>query len=234
MDYPVAMAHASERADFIRRTYSHLAGAILAFAGLEALLFWALGKPGQDEVLRTLATTPYSWLIVLAAFMGVGYLADYWARSQTSRAMQYLGLGIYVVAEALIFLPLLILASRLTDPNVIPTAGVLTLAVFGGLTLAAFTTKKDFSFLGPIVSVLSFVALGFIVLAVLLPQFLTLGAWFAFAMVALMSAVILYQTSQVMYHYRPDQHVAAALGLFASVATLFWYILQIVMSSGRD
>ena len=38
-----------------------------------------------------------------------------------------------------------------------------------------------------------------------------------------------------MYHHRTDQHVAAALALFACVATLFWYILQIVMSvSGRD
>ena len=53
--------------------------------------------------------------------------------------------------------------------------------------------------------------------------------FFSFAMVALLSGYILYDTSNVMLHYRTDQHVAAALALFASVATLFWYILRIVM-----
>ena len=53
------------------------------------------------------------------------------------------------------------------------------------------------------------------------------------AMVVLMSGYILYYTSNVMLHYRTDQHVAAALALFAAVATLFWYILQIVMRFNR-
>jgi len=49
------------------------------------------------------------------------------------------------------------------------------------------------------------------------------------------ASYVLYYTSQVMLHYRTDQHVAAALALFAAVATLFWYILRIVMAfSSRD
>ena len=48
-------------------------------------------------------------------------------------------------------------------------------------------------------------------------------------MVILMSGYILYYTSNVMPHYRTDQHVAAALALFAAIATLFYYILEIVM-----
>ncbi len=36
-----------------------------------------------------------------------------------------------------------------------------------------------------------------------------------------------------MNHYGPGQHVAASLQLFASIALLFWYILQIVMSFSR-
>ena len=36
-----------------------------------------------------------------------------------------------------------------------------------------------------------------------------------------------------MHRYSTTQHVAAALALFASVALLFWYILQIAMAS-RD
>jgi FtsH-binding integral membrane protein len=57
-----------------------------------------------------------------------------------------------------------------------------------------------------------------------------LGNIFAGAMALFASVAILYNTSNVLHHYRPDQHVAAALSLFSSVALLFWYILRIFMS----
>jgi len=40
-------------------------------------------------------------IFVLLAFWGASWLAQTWAHSQTSRAMQYMGLGLYVVAELL-------------------------------------------------------------------------------------------------------------------------------------
>jgi uncharacterized protein len=49
----------------------------------------------------------------------------------------------------------------------------------------------------------------------------------------LASGYILYNTSNVLHHYRTDQHVGAALELFAALALLFWYVLRIFMSS-RD
>jgi len=226
---PAAAAEPAERAAFIRRTYGHLAGAILAFIGLEALLLRVV--PAQ-LIEQTFFGSRYSWLLVLLAFMGASWVAQMWARSRTSSAMQYLGLGLYVVAEAVIFLPLLYIAQYYCrSPNVIPTAGILTLAVFGGLTVTVFVTRKDFSFLGPILSVGSLIALGLIVVAIFVG--FDLGTLFAAAMVVLMSGYVLYYTSNVLHHYRTDQHVAAALALFAAIATLFWYILQIVMSGNR-
>lgn len=229
-EYSVA-AHAasSERATFIRRTYAHLAGAILAFMGIEALL---LNVVGGEKVLGLLGASRLNWLIVLLAFMAAGWVARVWAHSGSSPALQYLGLGLYVVAEAVIFLPLLYLAQHLAEGPVIPTAAIMTLAVFAGLTLAVFVTRKDYSFLGPILSVGVMIALGVIVAACLFG--FSLGMLFSFAMVALASGYILYDTSNVMLHYRTDQHVGAALELFASVALLFWYILRIVMMSSRD
>lgn len=215
----------------IRRTYAHLAGAILAFVGIEALLLNGLSEDQQKYILHAMGG--YGWLVVMLAFMGASWLAQTWAQSDSSPGMQYMGLGLYVVAEAVIFLPLLIIANHFVDKTVIPTAAVLTLAVFGGLTLSVFVTKKDYSALRPILCVGSLIALGVIVAGVLLG--FSLGLFFSFAMVALMSGYILYYTSQVMLHYRTDQHVAAALALFAAVATLFWYILRIVMAfSSRD
>ena len=229
-DYSVAArAASSDRAAFIRRTYAHLAGAILAFMGIEALL---LNVVGGDQILGLLGTSRFSWLIVMVAFMAAGWVARAWAHSESSAAIQYLGLGLYVVAEAVIFLPLLYLATKLTDPKVIPTAGILTLAIFGGLTASVFVTKKDYSFLRPILAMSTFIVLGIIVASCLLG--FSLGMLFSFAMVGLASAFILYDTSNVLLHYRTDQHVGAALELFASVALLFWYILRIVMASSRD
>jgi FtsH-binding integral membrane protein len=232
LDHPIAeRAPESARAAFIRRTYGHLAGAILAFVAIEFVIFGAFLN-SKDAAVNFLVSvfghTPYAWLIVLAVFIGAGKLAEFWARSDTSVAMQYLGLGLYVALEAAIFVPLLCIAVYFTkDPTVLPTAGILTLSIFAGLTFSVFVTRKDFSFLGPILSICSTIALGVIICAILFG--FTLGLVFAFAMVALVSAWILYQTSLVLHHYRTDQHVAAALGLFAAIATLFWYILQILL-----
>jgi FtsH-binding integral membrane protein len=229
MDYRVAaQAHADARAAFIRRTYGHLAGAILAFIAIEALLFQI---PGIKEEL-ILPMLRGSWFFVMIAFMAVGWVANRWAQSDASPGLQYLGLALYVVAEAIIFLPLLYLAAVMThDPNLIPTAGIMTLAIFGGLTVAVFITGKDFSFLRTALMIGSCLALGIIITSFLFP--ISLGLIFCYAMVVLMSGYIVYYTSNVLYHYRTDQHVAAALALFASIATLFWYVLQIAMLSSR-
>ena len=111
-------------------------------------------------------------------------------------------------------------------------AGLVTLAVFAGLTLVVAVTGKNFSFLGPFLAVCTFAALGLIVASLIFG--FTLGIVFIVAMVVLASGYILYSTSRVMHEYREDQHVAAALELFAAVALLFWYILQLFMRSGSS
>lgn len=229
--YVVAMASVDERALFIRQTYAHLAGAIGAFAILVAML---MSIPGiEDTVFGLLAISPYSWLVVLGLFMGASWLADNWARSDTSRGMQYAGLGLYVVAEALIFLPLLLLAKNLTgDTSLIAQAGFLTLILFLGLTFVAFTTRKDFSFLGGMLKIGGMIALGLIVASIFFQGF-SLGLWFSAAMVLLAAGAVLYTTGNMIHHYRTDQYVAASLGLFAAVALMFWYILRILMSLRR-
>jgi len=183
-----------------------------------------------EPLVNVMFASRWGWFLVLGAFIGVGWLAQSWAQSEASPGLQYLGLSLYVVAEAVIFLPLLYIASRVY-PDAIPVAGILTLGVFGGLTVAVFITRHDFSFLGPILAIASLLMLGLIVAAIFFqPNWLMI---ICFAMVALMCAYVLYYTSNVMLHYRTTQHVAASLALFACIATLFWYILMIVMSNRR-
>jgi uncharacterized protein len=229
MEYPVAArAPASARVAFIRRTYAHLAGAIVAFVGLEAIL---LSIPGIGEIVLPVVRGG-SWLIVLLAFAGVSWLANRWAQSDASVGLQYLGLSLYVLAEAVIFLPLMVLAASY-NPTAIPIAGIITLGMFAGLTASVFLTRGDYSYLRPILSIGTFAALGFIIAACIFPFSSLIVTIFCFAMVALASGAIIYNTSNVLHHYRTDQHVAASLALFAAVALLFWYVLQILMRS-RD
>ncbi|MGE0609687.1 MAG: Bax inhibitor-1 family protein [Pirellulales bacterium] len=223
-----ANAPVDARSRFIMRTYTHLTGAIAAFIGLEAVL---LNLPGIDGVVATMFGGQFSWLMVLVAFMVVSWVAQKWAESDASPAMQYLGLGLYVVAEAVIFLPLLYIASRFGGPQVIPAAGLITGVIFGGLTVIVFATRHDFSYLRTALGIAGLAAIGVVIAAMMFG--FSLGILFSAAMIVLCSGYILYHTSNVLHHYNTDQHVAASLALFASVATLFWYVLRIVMAS-RD
>jgi FtsH-binding integral membrane protein len=224
--YSVAESSPEIRASFIRKTYAHLALAILAFIGLEVALF---SSGVAETIARTLLGGSWSWLIVLAVFMGVSMLANWWATSDTSPTMQYLGLGLYVVAEAIIFVPLLYIAQSKAGGSVIASAGILTFMLFLSLSLIVLISRKDFSFLGPILAIGGFVAMGFILVSIMFG--FNLGSIFSFVMVVFAAGSILYNTSNVLHVYRPTQHVAASLSLFASIGLLFWYILQIFISS---
>ena len=166
------------------------------------------------------------WLLVLGLFMGVSFLANRWATSETSKATQFFGLGIFIVAEAIIFVPLIFMATYYAgDSSVLLKAGIVTLGLFLGITATVFLTRSDFSFLGPILAIAGFIALGFIVASLLFG--FSLGTLFAFVMVAFAGTAILYETSNVLHRFNTNQHVAAALTLFAAIALLFWYILSI-------
>ena len=225
-DFPIAgEAGIEARAEFISKTYLHLAGSILAFIGLEVLLF----QLPNVEQLSLRMFSGYNFFIVLVVYMVVSGVAGRWARSATSLGTQYLGLGVFILAEAIIFLPLLYIAHRFApNANVISTAATMTLITFAGLTAVVFVTRKNFSFLGPAIGLGFTIAIGFIVCSMLFG--FQLGTLFTVAVIALAAGAILYQTSNILHTYRVGQHVAAALGLFAAIATLFWYMIIFFMN----
>ena len=214
----VSQLPGEKKAAFIRKTYGHLALAIAAFALIEAQ-FIRMG------VGAAMATVPH--LVIMIGFVAVGFIADKWARSNVSQGLQYAGLGLYVVAFALVASPLLHIAAT-HAPSVIFNAAIITAALVTGITAVVFTTRKDFSFLGPIVTIGLFVALGLIVASSLFG--FELGLYFAGAMILLMAASILWTTSNIVHVYREEQHVAASLALFSSVAMMFYYIVYFLLS----
>jgi FtsH-binding integral membrane protein len=221
-------APVDERMTFIRRTYLHLAGAIAAFVAL-SWLFYQLNVGVM--VLRVASALPFGWLLFLGGFVLVGWLASAMAHSEAGQGAQYAGLALYTVIEALIFSPLLYIAARFF-PDVLPTAAGITLLTFGGLSVYVLTTKKDFSFLRTALFIGGIAALGVIVAGAIFG--FNLGVWFSGAMIIFACAAILYTTSRVLHEYRTDQHVGAALELFAAVALLFWYVLRLMQLRGDD
>jgi len=213
---------AERRAKFIVRTYNHLFGAIVGFAALEFALF---SSGAAESLARAMMGT--SWLLVLGAFMVVSWAASHFAHTSASRSTQYAALAAYVIAEAVIFVPLLFVANRLA-PGTIQSAGIVTMLGFAGLSAVAFVTRKDFSFLRGVLMFGSIVALVAIVAGALFG--FQLGTFFSVAMVGFAGAAILYDTSNVLHHFPEDRYVGAALQLFSSVALLFWYVLRILMS----
>jgi len=227
-----ANASVEARAGFIMKTYVHLVGAVFAFVFLEAGIFLS----GADEVFMTLLNSAplppqFTWLIVLGLFIGIGYLANNWAQRATDPIMAYGGLALYVLAESVIFIPLLYIAINYSDPTVLPSAAVVTVILFGGLTGIVFITRKDFSFMKGILGVAALGAFATIACALIFG--FSLGVLFSGAMVVLAGGYTLYYTSNVLHHYRTDQHVAASLALFSAIALMFWYVLRIFMSSRR-
>ena len=78
---------------------------------------------------------------------------------------------------------------------------------------------------------------GFVALGLIAVSFIfgfTLGVIFSVVMVGLAAASILYTTSNILYHYRTEQYVAAALSLFAAVALMFYYVVRIIMELSNE
>lgn len=212
------------RAKFLNKVYLNLLGAIAAFVAVEVMFF----KSGfAVKLTQMLMGSQAGWLLLMGGFMIVGWLATNMAHTAESLMSQYLALGAYVLAESVIFAPILLIAD-LNFPGAIASASYVTIAGFIALTYVVFITGKDFSFLRGILVWGFFCALGAIIASVIFG--FAMGTWFSVLMVAFAGAAILYDTSNILHHYPEDRAVGAALQLFASVALMFWYVLRLFMS----
>lgn len=249
----VATLGVSDRVAFLRRTYGVLGFALVAFALLTggllvyapnfswAFSYWAMFSGGLG------------WLLVFGLFIGAITLAQRLSMSETSRGLQYVGLGIGILAQALLMQPILwLLLMEFGDHVVISSysaltmsrhysmhmnaqtvaivmqAVAITLSIFVGLTLTVFVTRKDFSFLRGILSLGLCTLIG-VALASWVFGF-SVGALFCGFGILVMGGYILYQTSLVMSAFPPSGYVAAALMLFTTLATLFRFVLTLLIS----
>ena len=222
---PVATLDETTRADFIVRVYQHLLLAVVAFVAFETLL---INLGAAEAIYNFVARSSASWLLILGAFMIVNWLATSAAHDILNPSRQYAGLFALAGGEALIFAPFLhyIFEVQTGGTATVASAAVITAFGFAGLSAVAFTTRRDLSFIRPLMLWGGVSALVLILAAVLFG--LELGVWFSVGMIALAGAAILYQTQTILRRYPSDAHVGAAVQLFASVMLLFWYVLRLV------
>lgn len=219
-----------ERTTFIKKTYQHVALAVLLFILIEVVFL-------NNSVISGFAlslTQGWAWLLMLGGFAFATGYAERWAMRSENPTHQYWALALYTAAEAFIFIPMLhIVINVLGAPQLLMQAGVLTLGLFAGLSAVVLLTGRDFSFLRSALMIGGIIALAAIVGGIAFG--FNLGLFFSIFMVVLAAGSILYQTSAMLHHYKPNQHVAAALGLFGSLMLLFWYILRILIAiAGSD
>lgn len=218
---PVSELTAETRSEFIWKCYAHVVGAILAFAAISSYLY-------QSGISAQIAGPMLNnWLMVLGAFMLVGWGATHVAHRLESTGAQYAAFSVFIFMEAMIFAPMLYIAADRFDGIIESAAGVTILGSVG-LVATAMITRKDFSFLRgmlvwggilALVGIASSLVFGF-----------ELGTWFSVAMIGFAGAAVLYDTSNILLHYPQDKYVAASMQLFASIAMMFWYILRLFMN----
>ncbi len=73
----VLVAHSSdiEKADFYKKTYFHVALAILAFIGVETILLQIV----PDQVIFAMFGQRYIWLLIIGVFWLASFLATKWS-----------------------------------------------------------------------------------------------------------------------------------------------------------
>jgi FtsH-binding integral membrane protein len=221
---PVATLEAEARSAFLVKVYQHLLAAVIAFVLFETLLFTSgLARALYDFI----SGGGPMWLMILGGFMVVNWMATTAAHDLWNPGRQYAGLFGLAAAEAVIFAPFLYYVFNVEGGGsvTVVAAAFVTAIGFGGLSVVGLITRKDLSFVRPMLLWGGMMALVLIVAAALFG--LELGVWFSLAMIGLAGCSILYQTQTILRQYPEEAYVGAAVQLFASVMLLFWYVLRL-------
>ncbi len=209
----VAYAPADVRMAFVRKVYGLFYMSLLVTVGVG----WLCTQPGLLPVMSSL-TMP----LLIAGFICI--IALSFAR-RTSGLNIFL-LYLFSAIEGAVYGPLLLMINQ-SAPGLPAMAAVLTVTVFGGLTLYAMVSKKDFSYLGGML----FISLIALVVAGLVLMFFhssMLGTLYSVGGVLIFSGYVLYDTSRIMQQLQPDEAISGAVSLYLDFFNLFLFILRLL------
>ncbi len=231
--HPASHAESGERLAFIRKVYGLVFLGIFFFAASITLpiVGAAAGVPVLTQIFALSTKVPF--ILALLLIIGSSMLVHSVSMVRGWNLVAYFAMSF---VWAFLTIPLVTYALGVGGISVIVQASVLTTTVFGALSCYVLISRKDFSFLGGILTVGLVIALGGIVM-------LWIGSFFfnveifhiamSIFLVILFSGYVLYDTSNVIHRYATDMVVPAALALMVDFIILFRQILFLLIA-GRD
>ncbi|EAJ5693807.1 Bax inhibitor-1/YccA family protein [Campylobacter fetus] len=198
----------SARATFVKQTYQLLTASLVAATA---------GAYIGVDYIKT-----FSWMLLIVEFALLFGLMF----SKKNPSLALVMLFGFTFVSGLTLGPVLNTYIGAGMGNIITQAFLMTAVAFGGLTVFAFNTKKDFSAMGKML----FITLIVIVVASLLNLFFQsalLATVIAAIGAILFSAYILYDT-QMIIRGGYDSPVLAAVALYLDILNLFISLLQLL------
>lgn len=206
----------AERATLVRRTYG------LVFLGVLVSMTGAAFTMTQPALLAQSAQHPF---IGFLCFFAPLFFAQRWHRD-FPRNIAFVLLATFIAGIWLA--PLLVLYERM-QPGVVGQAGLLTGLTFGGLTMYATFSRRDFSAWGGFF----FVGLLVLIATSLLNLFFrnpTASLWIAGGTVFVFGGLLVFDTWRIMRsnHYGPDDYVPAAVAIYLDLLNIFLALVALL------
>ncbi|MBU2512986.1 Bax inhibitor-1/YccA family protein [bacterium] len=214
---PASQVSVPERMAFLRKVYGLLAISVL----LAGAASWM--TLNNEAFLVTVASNYI--LFIVAEFAAIFFA--FWARKKENLGL--IALFTFTILTGITTAPVLLRYTGSTVTN----AAFLTGITFLGLSFYTIRSKKDFSFMGGMLTT------GLIILIVggLLNAFLFKSSAFSFlysaAGVFIFSGFIIYDTFNILNRYPTDEYISATLSLYLDVLNLFLMLLHL-LGGNRD
>lgn len=210
----------AERATLVRRTYG------LVFLSILVTMLGSAFAFTQAPLMQAVIQHPFITFICM--FIPL-IMAQRSARDFPKNVILTL---IFTFIEGIWLAPFLLLAER-NAPGTVGSAATLTFVAFGGLTLYALLSRRDFSAWG------SFFIIGLLVLfvAMLINAFVhsaLAGLWLSAVGVLVFSGLLVFDTWRLLRSgaLGPDDYVFAAVNIYLDLLNMFLFILTLL--GGRD
>jgi len=168
---------------------------------------------------------PVLFLPLVVVELGMIMFAFFIRRSK--RAIGYGFVYSFCFISGITIYPTIAHYATIGGTSLINTAFILTTVIFGGLSLYAYYSKKDFSFLGGFLLVGLFTLIGFGIVGLFIGGFGgTLGLVIAAGGVLIFSGFILYDISKYRQGLTEENLPLAVLNLYLDFINLFLYLLR--------
>jgi len=210
-----------DRMNFIRKVYIILS-CQLVFTAL--MVAWIMHFPvAQSWILENW----WMFFPVLFVLIGTEFAMICSRKLARKVPINYILLFLFTVCETYFVVNICV---YYTANDVIAAAGV-TAAMVLGLTVYAFKTKTDFTYMGGLLFVLGFSLLFMLMFAFLLPQSSVLYTIICVLVICMFGLYLIFDTQRIVgkgrFKLSVDDYILGALVLYADIITIFIYILAL-------